>query len=59
MHKLGTDLDINGNSVKSLKLESLLVLPTLGVGDAGTIVFHSTTSSFFAWSGTGWLKLHA
>jgi len=59
MHKLGTDLDINGNNVKSLKLESLLVLPTLGAGDAGTIVFDSAASSFFGWNGTGWLKLHA
>jgi hypothetical protein len=59
MEKLGTDVDLNGNHVKKLKLESLLTLPSgLGVNDAGTLVFVSSVVAFYGWDGTQWLKLH-
>lgn len=58
MEKLGTDLDLNGNHIKQLKVESLLALPTgLGASDAGTIVFISAVASFYGWDGIMWTKL--
>ena len=58
MEKLGTDLDLNGNHIKQLKVEPLLALPTgLGPSDAGTIVFISPVVAFYGWDGTMWTKL--
>ena len=58
MEKLGTDLDLNGNHIKQLKVESLLALPTgLGASDAGMIVFISAVVAFYGWDGTMWTKL--